>query len=274
MLKSIPLPAFKREPTFVPNKLNERSRNQNSTLTRSSSSSSFSASISQKDDSIHNVPSLFNATCPDKTNGLAFTSEDLQITRKHSASSGGAPPGSMTMVMHQHPITPSPNPGSMKSNKKRFVRHGLMIATTSELLDSINFKLDSDPSIRGASADAAKSLTGTPNMNSNPGTSSIPLRARPTVTTILRQQHVLEKAEKKEKDKLDTLMVSNVPILDVDSISKEHEKKQADEAKAAESKRLLQARLAYERAVAASRKMIDKKQKIAESTRQKVRQGF
>ncbi len=235
-------------------------------VTRSSSASS-SASVS-RDDSTHSVPSLYQAVGPAMSasasrsnlhdSRLAFTTEDLQIAPKCSANSRGSglcdsSAGGGSIIVHHHPIIPSPTPGSMKPNKKRFVRHGLMVPHSSDLSDH-----GTEPS------DIQK------NSFSSSTPSSIPLRARPTVTTILRQQHVLEKAEQKERAKLEALMVSNAAVLEVDNLTKEQEKKEQEVAKAAEAKRLLQSRLSYEKAIAASRKMANEKQRIAESTRQKV----
>lgn len=236
-------------------------------VTRSSSASS-SASIS-RDDSTHSIPSLYQAAgtpiaaSASRSNHndsrLAFTTEDLQLIPKCSATSRGSgvcdsTAGGGGIIGHHHPIIPSPTPGSMKPNKKRFVRHGLMVPQTSDLSDHTTEPSDNQKI----------SLTS----SSTP--SGIPLRARPTVTTILRQQHVLEKAEQKERAKLEALMISNAAVLEVDNLSKEQGKKEQEVVKAAEAKRLLQSRLAYEKAIAASRKMAHEKQKIAESTRQEV----
>ncbi|ODN06042.1 hypothetical protein Ocin01_00592 [Orchesella cincta] len=210
--------------------------------------SSLTNVISQSH-STASVPSLYDAIHTFQKNGpqqqLAFTTEELQLNPNEA------------------PRTSSGTGKSWKNSLKPRLTSGR---------NASDAALDPAMSAHTVVSTVPTSVVSQINRGFTSGNSPTPLRAKPTVTTILRHQHVLERVEKKTKDKVDSLMMSNPSLVDPDSLIKEQDKKKAEEIKAAESKRLLQAKLAYERAIAASRKVADEKQRIADETRMKERE--
>ncbi|CAL8083458.1 unnamed protein product [Orchesella dallaii] len=211
---------------------------------------SSSTNIVSKTQSTVSVPSLYDAIQTYNKNGsqqqLAFTTEELELN-----------PNDATR-------TSSGSGKSWKSPSRYGNRHSGRITSDGMV----------DPTMNNLTAISTvpTSVVSQINREFGQGNNPIPLRAKPTVTTILRHHHALQRVEKKSRDKLDSLLISNLSLVDPETLVKEQEKKQAEEIKAAEAKRLVQAKLAYERAIAASRKVADKKQRIADETRMKERE--
>lgn len=198
----------------------------------SSSSSSAEASRHMR---IMSVPTLYQAfeTKSSKTSTpLAFTSEELQLA-------SNAPRATSAVINKKGRVQKSPR---------------------------ISFLQTGPPHINSTISAANKFH----NKLLQPNLTSFQLRARPTVTTILRQHHVLERAEKIERDKVDSLMVLNMTHFEVDNLSREQSHRDEERMKTADAKKFLQAKLAYERAKAATQKVIADKQKLATDTRKEV----
>jgi leucyl aminopeptidase len=92
---------------------------------------------------------------------------------------------------------------------------------------------------------------------------------KPTVTTLLRQHQIIEKNEEKEKERVEGFLLGNT-AFDFERRKRQQELQTKKEVEALDAKRRLKAKLAYHKAIAATKNVVSQKSQQANHLRHQV----